>query len=326
MSQQLEQLGNFTKIVADTGDIESIKKYHPVDATTNPSLLLAAVKDNKYAHLIEDAIKYGLSKAKNDVEAAVPIVMDKLAVNFGAEITKIVPGVVSTEVDARLSFSVEESVSKGRALIDMYKEVGIDKNRVLIKLATTWEGVQAAKQLESEGIHCNMTLLFCKAQAVAAAEAKVTLISPFVGRITDWYKKSTGTKDYAPHDDPGVKSVVEIYRYYKTFGYPTIVMGASFRSKAQVLALAGCDKLTISPALLEELKNSNDEVKQVLQADFKDDSLKKETYDESAFRFALNEDQMATEKLSEGIRLFAQAARDLEKIVRETIKKHAEDK
>jgi len=283
---QLHQLSAFTKIVSDTGDIDAIRKYHPTDATTNPSLLLAAVTSNKYPALVDEAIKYGLARSK-DIEVALPVVMDKLGVTFGAEITKIVPGVVSTEVDARISFDINAAVAKAHTLIDMYKEVGVPKERILIKLASTWEGIQAAKILEKEGIHCNMTLLFCLAQAIASADAGATLISPFVGRITDWFKKNKGVQDYKPEEDPGVQSVTAIYRYYKTHGHPTIVMGASFRNKGQVLALAGCDKLTISPALLEELKNSSDPVTRHLKSEEKFD-LPRQTFDEASFRFALN--------------------------------------
>jgi len=312
---ELDQLGAFTKIVADTGDIESIKKYHPVDATTNPSLLLAAVKENKYGHLVDDAVTYALSKHGSDPSAAVDLAMDKLAVNFGAEITKIVPGVVSTEIDARLSFDMQSSINKARRIIELYKEVGVPKERILIKLASTWEGLQAAKTLEQEGIHCNMTLLFTKCQAVVAADIHATLISPFVGRITDWYKKAKGVAEYKPEEDPGVHSVREIYKYFKSHGVPTIVMGASFRNVGQILALAGCDKLTISPHLLEELKGRSGHVQRVLKPEEKFD-VPRESYDEKSFRWALNEDQMATEKLSDGIRIFAQAARDLEHVVK----------
>jgi transaldolase len=308
---QFSQLSKMTVIVADTGDIDSIKKYKPTDATTNPSLLLKAAEMKQYAHLVEDAIDYGIkSDEKNKVEVA----MDKLAINFGTEITKIVPGVVSTEVDAKFSFDMEGSIKKARQLIQLYKERGVEKERILIKLASTWEGIKAAEKLEQEGIHCNLTLLFSMAQAIACAEAGVTLISPFVGRILDWHVKANNGKQFSATEDPGVKSVTAIYNYYKSHGYKTIVMGASFRNKGEILELAGCDKLTIGPAFLEELKNSED----VLVRKLAPGDKAKDTpihLDEKAFRFMLNEDQMSTEKLSEGIRLFNADGRKLEKIV-----------
>jgi len=302
MSDQLEQLSKMTVLVADTGDIEAIQRHKPTDATTNPSLLLKAAAMKQYRQHVDKAIEYALTAgAQNKVEEA----MDKLAVIFGAEIATIVPGVVSTEVDARLSFDTQGSIAKARRLIALYKEMGIDKDRVLIKLASTWEGIKAAEQLEKEGIHCNMTLLFSMPQAVACAEAAVSLVSPFVGRVHDWFAKSTGKTDYAPLDDPGVKLVTSIYRYYKEHGYQTVVMGASFRNKGQVLALAGCDKLTISPALLDELRMSHDVVPRVLSPPETKGTPPPKPLDEKTFRYMLNEDQMATEKLSEGIRLFA---------------------
>jgi len=317
-SDQLVQLSALTAIVADTGDIDAIRKYKPTDATTNPSLLLAAAQIPTYDALVKEAIEYGVRKSeKKDAETTVSLVMDKLAVNFGTEITKIVPGVVSTEVDARLSFDVDALVKKARSLIALYEQNNVNRNRILIKLASTWEGIEAARRLEAEGIHCNMTLLFSLCQAVASAEAKATLISPFVGRITDWYKKEKGVKDYAAADDPGVLSVHQIYNYYKKFGYPTIVMGASFRNKGQILHLAGCDKLTISPALLEELrKDTVDPVVRVLSPEkAKLESIQKITINEKSFRWMLNEDAMGSEKLGEGIRKFAADAINLEKIV-----------
>jgi transaldolase len=256
MSNQLEQLSNLTVVVADTGDINSIKQYLPTDATTNPSLLLKAATQEEYKSVVQDAIDY--AKAKN-VENTLELAMDKLAVNFGIEILKIVPGVVSTEVDARLSFSTEATLNKARQLIALYEEAGIDKERVLIKIASTWEGLQAAKVLEAEGIHVNMTLLFSKAQAIVAADNGATLISPFVGRILDWFKKANGVDGYEAKEDPGVISVTSIYNYYKQHGYNTIVMGASFRNTGEILALAGCDKLTISPKLLGELSEIKDQ-------------------------------------------------------------------
>jgi len=283
-------------------------------ATTNPSLLLQASGLPQYAGLVEDAIKYGKKNGDQKTPGAqLNLILDKLAVNFGHEITKVVPGVVSTEVDARLSFDTEASIKKARALIALYKELGVDKDRILIKVAATWEGIKAAEQLEKEGIHCNLTLLFTMAQAIACAEAGVTLISPFVGRITDYYKKET-KKEYTPETDPGVLSVATIFQYYKKFGYKTIVMGASFRNKGQILQLAGCDKLTIAPALLEELKKSEDEVKLHLNKDeAKNAELVQYHLDEKAFRWMFNEDAMAVEKLAEGIRKFAADTLTLEK-------------
>ncbi|HRD55418.1 MAG TPA: transaldolase [Parachlamydiaceae bacterium] len=314
---QLDDLKKMTTIVADTGDIDSICKYHPTDATTNPSLILAASKKPEYQRLIEEAVEFG--KKKNiSKEETITLIMDKLFVNFGTEILKNIPGRVSTEVDARLSFDVEGSIKKTHSLIALYNQAGISKERILIKLASTWEGILAAKALEKEGIHCNMTLLFSLPQAISAAEAKATLISPFVGRILDWYKKAEGVSGYAPEDDPGVLSVTTIYNYYKKFGYPTQIMGASFRNKEEILELAGCDLLTISPALLEQLSESNTPVIKKLDAEkAKSLNLEKISLDEKAFRFMLNEDQMATEKLSEGIRKFAEDSIFLEKMITE---------
>jgi transaldolase len=310
---QFSQLGKMTVIVADTGDIDSIKKYKPTDATTNPSLLFKAAEMKQYAHLVDDAIDYGL---KSDEKNKVEVVMDKLAVNFGAEITKIVPGVVSTEVDARLSFDMQNSIKKARRLIQLYKELGVEKDRVLIKLASTWEGIKAAEILEQEGIHCNLTLLFSFAQAVACAEAKVTLISPFVGRIMDWHKAAQGGKVvFTPAQDPGCISVTTIYNYYKAHGYKTIVMGASFRNKGEILELAGCDKLTIGPNFLEELKTSDEALVRKLIPTTDKPKAAPKPLDEPAFRWQHNEDQMATEKLSDGIRVFAADSRKLEKII-----------
>lgn len=327
-ADQLSQLSALTKIVSDTGDIEAIKKFQPLDATTNPSLLLAAAQIPGYASLVTDAIDYAKKKnADAKVAAGAPVpaavmsdVMDKLAVNFGVEITKIVPGVVSTEVDARISFDAAAMIAKARTLIALYAAQGVGKDRVLIKLASTWEGIQAAKVLEAEGIHCNMTLLFSMAQAVASAEVGATLISPFVGRITDWFKKETGTKDYESDKDPGVKSVTAIFNYYKKHGYKTIVMGASFRNTGQILALAGCDKLTISPQLLQELKAANAKVSPKLTVEAaKATEQPKLSFSESQFRWALNEDAMATEKLAEGIRKFAADSITLEKLLAKKI-------
>jgi len=312
MADQLSELQKYTVIVADTGDIEAIRKYKPTDATTNPSLLLAASEDKQYSPLIEDAIEYAKKNAKDCPKARVSLAMDKLAVNFGKEISKIIPGLVSTEVDARLSFDEEASYQKALQLIRLYQDVGVSKDRILIKVASTWEGLRAAERLEKQGVHCNLTLLFSFAQAVAAAEAKVTLISPFVGRIMDWYQKKSGVKSYAPEEDPGVKSVKKIYNYYKTIGSKTVVMGASFRNKGQIIALAGCDKLTIAPQLLNELKSSKEPFTRALKPETKVDPSQAIHLTEKEFRWQLNEDAMATEKLAEGIRKFAEDAIKLE--------------
>lgn len=308
MSSSLDQLkSSGTVVVTDTGEFESIAKYKPQDATTNPSLILAAAKKAEYAALIDNAVKavQGLDKSKEEKAA---LALDILLVEFGTEILKIVPGRVSTEVDARLSFNKEATIKKALELIDLYKKKGIAKERVLIKIASTWEGIQAARELESKyGIHVNLTLMFSFVQAVAAAEANATLISPFVGRILDWYKASTG-KTYSSVEDPGVHSVTTIYNYYKKFGYKTVVMGASFRNTGEIKELAGCDFLTISPALLEDLYNSSEPVPKKLNADAAHSlDLQKVSYlnDEPGFRYLLNEDQMATEKLSDGIRKFS---------------------
>lgn len=315
MSEQnkLEQLRKMTTIVVDTGDIDAIKLHTPTDATTNPSLILAAVQKPQYRNLIEEAVSYSKAKA-HSIEEQKALLMDKLFVNFGIEILKSIPGRVSTEVNARLSFDIEGSIAKARALIELYRQAGIPKERILIKLASTWEGTKAAEVLEKEGIHCNMTLLFSLPQAIACAEAGATLISPFVGRILDWYKKSEGVTGYAPEDDPGVKSVTEIYKYFKKFGYKTEVMGASFRNKEEILELAGCDLLTIAPSLLEELKNATGNVPRKLHPDqAKSFEIQKIHLDEKHFRLLLNDNAMATEKLSEGIRKFSEDALKLEK-------------
>lgn len=320
MASCLEQLKSMTVVVADTGDFEAMIKYKPTDATTNPSLLLAAATLPQYQHLVDRAVEYGKSQ-EGDLEAKLGATIDKLFVLFGVEILKIVPGRVSTEVDARLSFDKDGSVKKALKLIDLYAEEGIGKDRVLIKLASTWEGIQAAKELEEKhGVHCNLTLLFSFCQAVACAEAGVTLISPFVGRILDWYVSNTSTKSYAPEEDPGVKSVTQIYNYYKKFGYKTTVMGASFRNTGEVIALAGCDLLTISPKLLEELDASNASVERKLDEEVaKASNLERIEIDEKTFRWMLNEDQMATDKLSDGIRKFAADAIKLEKFITEKL-------
>ncbi len=309
---KLEQLRKMTTIVVDTGDIESIKKYRPTDATTNPSLIGSAIQKPEYKNLIEDAMHYSEKKAKSSSEKC-PLLMDKLFVNVGAEILKLIPGRVSTEVDARLSFDVEGSIKKGQALIALYEEMGINRDRILIKLASTWEGGLAAKELERMGIHCNMTLLFSLAQAIHCAESKATLVSPFVGRILDWYKEHEKVQGYAPTDDPGVKSVTQIYNYFKKYEYKIQVMGASFRNKEEILELAGCDLLTISPQLLEELAHAEGDVPRRLDpVKAKQLDIPRLTIDEKTFRFMLNDDAMATEKLAEGIRNFAKAAIKLE--------------
>ncbi len=315
-SSKLEQLKKMTTIVADTGDIESIKQFSPTDATTNPSLIMSAANNPKYRHLIDDAVKYSRSQDPKG-SLCTTLLMDKLFVNFGLEILKLVPGRVSTEVDARLSFDIEGSIKKAHALIQLYKDAGIPKERVLIKLASTWEGIQAAKVLEKEGIHCNMTLLFSLPQAIACAEANATLISPFVGRILDWYKKATGVNQYAPAEDPGVISVTKIYNYFKLHGYKTQIMGASFRNTDEILELAGCDLLTISPQLLSELQKAEGEVPRKLDpAKAKKSEIPKISLDEKKFRLMLNDDQMATEKLSEGIRKFTEDTLKLEEFIK----------
>jgi transaldolase len=311
----LDSLKRFTTVVADTGDIEAITEHRPQDATTNPSLLYQAVRKPEYQHLLEDAIQYAL-KAPGDRADRADAGMDKLLVNFACEILKVVPGRVSTEVDARLSFDTEGTLAKARRLIELYAKAGIGRERVLIKIASTWEGIRAAEQLEREGTHCNLTLLFSFAQAVACAEAGVTLISPFVGRITDWHKKERGT-DIPADEDPGVASVTRIYNYYKKFGYKTQVMGASFRTVDQVVRLAGCDLLTISPNLLEQLDKAQGEVTRRLSVEAARTSDETKIHlDEKTFRWMHNEDAMAVEKLSEGIRKFYADARKLEEFAR----------
>lgn len=311
---KLESLREMTTIVIDTGDISSIEQYKPQDATTNPSLILAAAKNPKYSHLIDEALEYG--RAHPNSKNVKDLIMDELFINFGLEILKIIPGRVSTEVNAHLSFDSEGSIAKARHLIERYEARGISRNRVLIKLASTWEGIVAARQLEKEGIHCNMTLLFSLAQAIACAEAGVTLISPFVGRILDWYKKSEGKESYPPTEDPGVVSVTQIYNYFKKFGYTTQIMGASFRNKEEILELAGCDLLTIAPSLLAELAAASGPVEQKLTPEkAKLQSLDKITLDEKEYRWMFNENPMAVDKLSEGIRKFAEDADVLEKLI-----------
>ncbi len=302
---QLDELKKHTTIVADTGEIEQIRKYRPTDATTNPSLVLAAASMPAYRPLMDEAVSFAKQKASS-LPAQLHLALDRVFVNFGVEILKIVPGRVSTEVDARLSFDVEGSIDQAHRLIALYKAAGIEKNRVLIKLASTWEGIRAAKQLEREGIHCNMTLMFSLAQAIGCAEAKATLISPFVGRILDWYKKHEGKESYPPAEDPGVKSVQQIYTYYKYFDYPTQIMGASFRNVGEIVELAGCDLLTIAPKLLEELEKGTTPVPRKLDPkEAKKKPIERINLTEKMFRWMLCEDPMATDKLSEGIRNFA---------------------
>ena len=303
---QLEALKKLTKVVADTGDFESMREFKPQDATTNPSLILAAATKPQYAAIVEQAIQ-----GASSVDAA----MDRILVAFGLEILKIVPGRVSTETDARLSFDTAGSIAKGRQLIALYEKAGLSRDRILIKIASTWEGVKAAEVLEKEGIHCNLTLLFSMTQAIACAEAGVQLISPFVGRILDWWKAAT-KKDYAPAEDPGVVSVTQIFNYYKKFGYQTEVMGASFRNKGEITELAGCDLLTISPTLLGELAASSEPLAKKLDASAAASlTLKQVHLDEKTFRYELNEDAMATEKTAEGIRKFAADIVKLEQLI-----------
>jgi transaldolase len=311
---QLEQLKKFTVVVADTGDFESIREYKPRDATTNPSLIYAATQNEKYFHLLDEVLT---DRSKSGLTGAAQIedIIDHLLIKFGCEILKIVPGRVSTETDARLSFDTERSINKARQLIKLYGEQKIPPERVLIKIASTWEGIAAAKQLEKEGINCNLTLMFSLPQAVLCAEGGIELVSPFVGRIYDWYK-AANKRDYTGAEDPGVQSVKEIYTYYKKFGYKTEVMGASFRNVSQILELAGCDLLTISPDLLEKLSESFDPVERKLDPEkAKQADIQRLELDEKRFRWLLNENAMATEKLSEGIRKFAADIVKLEKFV-----------
>jgi transaldolase len=316
----LEQLRSMTVVVADTGDIESIARYKPRDATTNPSLLFKAAQMPQYKHLLGEAIGYAQSEG-GDTNAQLGACVDKLAVLFGKEILQIIPGRVSTEVDARLSFDTEGTIAKAHRLIGLYEAEGIDRQRILIKVASTWEGIRAAEQLEKDGIHCNLTLLFSFPQAVACGQAKVTLISPFVGRIHDWYLKDRGVKEIAATEDPGVHSVQTIYNYFKKFDVKTEVMGASFRNTGEITELAGCDLLTISPELLDELQKSEGKLERKLSVE-KSRTLKIERVemDEKTFRWMLNEDAMATEKLAEGIRRFAADIVKLEKYVASSLK------
>ncbi|WP_322104933.1 transaldolase [Paraburkholderia sp. J41] len=313
MTTALDQLKQYTTVVADTGDFQQFVQYKPQDATTNPSLILKAVQKDEYRPLLEKTVRDHASESLESI-------IDHLLIAFGTEILKIIPGRVSTEVDARFSFDTRRSIEKAHHIIELYKNAGIGRERVLIKLASTWEGVRAAEALQKEGIHCNMTLLFSLAQAAACAEAGAQLISPFVGRIYDWYKKAKGAdwdeaKDGGAND-PGVQSVRKIYAYYKKFGYKTEVMGASFRTTSQIVELAGCDLLTISPDLLQKLHDSNEKVERKLSPEtVKNEQIERVNVDEPTFRFLLNEDAMATEKLAEGIRAFAADAIKLEKMI-----------
>ena len=311
---QLEQLKKFTKVVADTADFESMKEFKPQDATTNPSLVYAATQKQQYGRLLDGVLKERKNSGLSG-QAQIEDICDHLLVQFGCDILEIVPGRVSTETDARLSFDVDGSIKKARRLIELYEDRKIPRERVLIKVASTWEGLTAAEQLQKEGIRCNLTLLFSLVQAVRAAGANAQLISPFVGRIYDWYKKEN-KRDYTGPEDPGVQSVTEIYTYYKKFNIPTEVMGASFRNTGQILELAGCDCLTISPELMEELSKSTDPVERKLSPEkAKAANVEKLEFDEKGFRWLLNENAMATEKLSEGIRKFAADVVKLEKFV-----------
>jgi transaldolase len=314
MPSQFEQLKEHTIVVADTGDVDAIKRLQPQDATTNPSLIFKAAEMPQYEKLITDAIETG--------NGDLSLVMDKVAVNFGIEITKIVPGYVSTEVDARLSFDTEATIAKARKLIELYKEAGVDKSRILIKIAATWEGIKAAEVLEKEGITCNLTLIFSLAQAIACGDSSCTLISPFVGRIMDWHKKDKGVDGFKPEEDPGVISVTNIFNYYKKYGYNTIVMGASFRNTEEIIELTGCDRLTISPDLLDKLSASEDEITKKLDAAASASmDIQKIDMDEKKFRWMMNEDAMATEKLAEGIRNFTKDIIKLEEIVKAKMEK-----
>ena len=304
MTTQLDSLRSMTVVVADTGDIDAIKKYQPQDATTNPSLILSASALPQYAPLIDEAVAYAKAQSADKAQQQLIDAEDKLAVNIGLEILKIVPGRISTEVDARLSYDTQATVEKARKLIALYNAAGISNDRILIKIASTWQGIRAAEILEKEGINCNLTLLFSEAQARACAEAGVYLISPFVGRILDWYKANTDKKEYAPAEDPGVISVTKIYNYYKEYGYKTVVMGASFRNVGEIIELAGCDRLTIAPALLKELQENSTAL--VRKLDYKGEvKAKPQPLTEAEFYWQHNSDAMAVEKLAEGIRKFA---------------------
>ena len=317
MTTQLDSLRKMTVVVADTGDIDAIKKYQPQDATTNPSLILSASALPQYAPLIDEAIAYAKAQSADKAQQLIDA-EDKLAVNIGLEILKIVPGRISTEVDARLSYDTQATVEKARKLIVLYNAAGISNDRILIKIASTWQGIRAAEILEKEGINCNLTLLFSEAQARACAEAGVYLISPFVGRILDWYKANTDKKEYAPAEDPGVISVTKIYNYYKEYGYKTVVMGASFRNVGEIIELAGCDRLTIAPALLKELQENTDPL--VRKLEYKGEvKAKPQPLTEAEFYWQHNSDAMAVEKLADGIRKFAVDQEKLEAMLSEKL-------
>ena len=316
MVSQLDSLKKFSSVVADTGDIDSIQKFNPDDCTTNPSLIFKAVQSNKYKKLVDEVISNSKSRKFSQTEDQVNYIADQLTIAFGIELTKIVPGYVSTEVDSDLSFNTEATVEKAKQIINSYEQSGVPKNRILIKIAGTWEGIQAVKKLEAEGISCNCTLIFSLTQAIACAEAGAFLISPFVGRILDWFKSNT-QKDYDSSNDPGVESVEKIFNYFKKFNYNTIVMAASFRNKDEIINLAGCDKLTISPTLLEELSQNDDKVKLKLSKENSSSlDIQRINVNESSFRWHLNENQMASFKLAEGIRLFNKDLLKLKELIR----------
>ena len=316
MVSQLDSLKKFSSVVADTGDIDSIQKFNPDDCTTNPSLIFKAVQSNKYKKLVDEVISNSKSRKFSQTEGQVNYIADQLTISFGIELTKIVPGYVSTEVDSDLSFNTEATVEKAKQIINSYEQSGVPKSRILIKIAGTWEGIQAVKKLEAEGISCNCTLIFSLTQAIACAEAGAFLISPFVGRILDWFKSNT-QKNYDSSNDPGVESVEKIFNYFKKFNYNTIVMAASFRNKDEIINLAGCDKLTISPTLLEELSQNDDEIKLKLSKENSSSlDIERINVNESSFRWHLNENQMASFKLAEGIRLFNKDLLKLKELIR----------
>ncbi len=316
MVSQLDSLKKFSSVVADTGDIDSIQKFNPDDCTTNPSLIFKAVQSNKYKKLVDEVISNSKSRKFSQTEDQVNYIADQLTIAFGIELTKIVPGYVSTEVDSDLSFNTEATVEKAKQIINSYEQSGVPKNRILIKIAGTWEGIQAVKKLEAEGISCNCTLIFSLTQAIACAEAGAFLISPFVGRILDWFKSNT-QKEYDSSNDPGVESVEKIFNYFKKFNYNTIVMAASFRNKDEIINLAGCDKLTISPILLGELSQNDDEIKLKLSKENSSSlDIERINVNESSFRWHLNENQMASFKLAEGIRLFNKDLLKLKELIR----------
>lgn len=326
MATLLDQLKQYTTVVADTGDMKSMEKFKPTDATTNPSLITAAAQLPDYSYIVDDVLKEAKQKAgaNSDDKAVAAAAFKTLAVAFGRKILDIVPGRVSTEVDARLSFDKEKTIEMAHDIIQQYEDAGVDRKRVLIKIASTWEGIQAAEQLEKEGIHCNLTLLFGIHQAIACAEAQVTLISPFVGRILDWYKKDTG-KDYEGADDPGVQSVTTIYNYYKKFGYKTVVMGASFRNIGEIKELAGSDLLTIAPKLLEELNSTEGDLPRKLDPEkAKSMNIEKIPMDKATFEKMHAEDRMAHDKLKEGIEGFSKALEELEDLLAKRVKELAE--